>query len=104
MNKSSKDALEKYTYRLLGTTTLLLIATATVFYHFVESLRWLDAIYFSVITVATVGYGDITPHTDAGKIFTIFYVLFGIGLIAAFASSLVRRAGKHRIEKVKSKK
>ncbi len=105
MNESSKAALERYAYRLLGITTLLLISTATVFYHFVESLRWLDAIYFSVITVATVGYGDITPHTDAGKIFTIFYVLFGIGLIAAFASSMVRRAGQRRInKKTKSKK
>lgn len=95
----SKDSLEKYTYRLLGVSTLLVIATATVFYHFVESLRWLDSIYFSVITVATVGYGDITPQTDAGKIFTIFYVLLGIGLIATFASTIVRRAGKRRIEK-----
>lgn len=104
MNESSKDALERYTYHMLATTTLVLIGTATVFYHFVEDLRWVDSIYFSVITVATVGYGDITPHTDAGKIFTIFYVLFGIGLIAAFASSLVRRAGQRRIEKVKNKR
>ena len=78
---------------------MFMIGIASVFYHLVEGLKWVDAVYFSVITVATVGYGDITPHTDAGKIFTIFYVLFGIGLIATFASTLVRRAGQRRLQK-----
>lgn len=102
-NESSQDTLDRYKYRLLVTATLLLIGTATVFYHFVENLKWLDSAYFSVITVSTVGYGDIAPHTDAGKLFTIFYVLFGIGLIATFASTLVRHAGQRRIRQ-KTKK
>ncbi len=63
-----------------------------VFYHHVEKLNWVDAFYFCTITLATVGYGDIVPHTDAGKIFTIFYVIVGIGIIAAFANLLIKHA------------
>jgi voltage-gated potassium channel len=74
--------------------TLLLIGT--VFYHFVEHFTWLDAIYFCVVTLATVGYGDLSPHTALGKVFTIFYILFGIGIIAAFANLLLKRAALKR--------
>ena len=105
MNQSPKDTIEEYSYHLLVSASLIMIGTASIFYHLVEDLKWIDAVYFSVITVATVGYGDITPHTDAGKIFTVFYVLFGIGLIATFASTVVRRAGQKRLQnKTKNKK
>ena len=70
------------------------IATATVFYRLVEDLRWLDALYFSVITVSTVGYGEITPDTAAGKIFTMVYVVVGIGVFVA----LVTTIGHHLLE------
>lgn len=81
---------------LVGVTVL---GTGTVFYHHVENLKWLDSIYFSVITLTTVGYGDIVPTTDAGKIFTIFYVLIGISLIAGVANYLLRHAFSRRMEK-----
>lgn len=79
-------------FRLVGVLALSVLATGTVFYHFVEKLSWLNAYYFSVITLATVGYGDIVPKTDLGKIFTTFYVLMGIGIIGLFANLLIRRA------------
>lgn len=75
------------------------VGTGTVFYHHVENLKWLDSIYFSVITLTTVGYGDIVPKTDPGKIFTIFYVLIGIGVIAGTANYLLHRAIAHRWER-----
>lgn len=69
-----------------------LLTTGVVFYHVVEGLSWLDSLYFCVITLTTIGYGDITPHTDLGKIFTVFYVLFGISILAAVANYLLRHA------------
>lgn len=81
---------------LIGATVL---GTGTVFYHEVEKLKWLDSLYFSVITLTTVGYGDIVPTTDAAKIFTIFYVLIGISLIAGVANYLLRHAFNRRMEK-----
>ncbi|MBS0483038.1 MAG: two pore domain potassium channel family protein [Proteobacteria bacterium] len=65
-----------------------LIGIATLFYHQVEGWRLLDALYFSVMTLATVGYGDFAPRTDMGKLFTIGLVFSGIGLFVATASAL----------------
>lgn len=63
-----------------------LLVSGTLFYHFVEGWKVLDALYFSVITLATVGYGDFSPKTDAGKVFTIIYIIVGLGTLAAFIS------------------
>ncbi len=44
-----------------------------------------------MITIATVGYGDFSPATFAGKLFTIFYVLCGLGLFVATATAIADR-------------
>ena len=50
--------------------------------------------YFSVVTIATVGYGDLAPQTAIGKIFTICYIFAGIGIfvsaVTAFAHAVLR--------------
>ena len=60
---------------------------------------FLDAVWWTVSTVTTVGYGDIVPVTDAGKIIAIFYMIFGIGILAVFLSVLGTRIYKIRIER-----
>ncbi len=84
----------------VGTTVL---SVGVVFYHFVENLSWLDSVYFCIITLTTIGYGDIVPKTDAGKVFTIFYVLIGIGVLAAVVNYLMKRAVMQRMEKRQEK-
>ncbi len=59
----------------------------------------LDAVWWTVATVTTVGYGDIVPVTDTGKIVAIFYMFFGIGVLAIFLSVLGTRFYKNRFEK-----
>jgi voltage-gated potassium channel len=90
-------------YRLLTILTISILAGGTVFYHYVEHLSWLDALYFCVITLATVGYGDITPHTALGKIFTIFYILAGVGIIGAFIRSLIQRGEERRERRLRDR-
>ena len=80
----------------VAVTAIIMLSIGAVFYHQVEKLNWLDAFYFCTITLATVGYGDITPHTDLGKLFTIFYVIAGIGIIATFANLLIKQAAVKR--------
>ncbi len=58
---------------------LMFLFGGATFYHYIEGWSYLDALYFSAYTMTTVGYGDIIPKTDTGKIFTIFYVFAGVG-------------------------
>ena len=74
--------------RLLMLLTATLIGLASTAYHYVEGWRWLDSIYFSVVTIATIGYGDLAPKTDPGKVITIIYVLCGLGLFVATATAI----------------
>jgi hypothetical protein len=77
--------------RGIGVAVIGLLATGTVFYSLVEGWNPLDALYFSVTSLATVGYGDLTPQTTIGKIFTIFFVLAGVGVLVVFVSEVARQ-------------
>jgi voltage-gated potassium channel len=77
--------------RAIGLALIGLLATGTIFYSLVEGWGPLDALYFSVTTLATVGYGDLSPQTGLGKAFTIFFVLAGVGVVVAFASEVARQ-------------
>jgi voltage-gated potassium channel len=84
------DLVRQPQYRSLLYWILLLLLVGTVFYVRVEGWRPLDSLYFCVISLATVGYGDFSPVTDAGKLFTIFYVLIGFGMLATFLNMLAK--------------
>jgi len=60
---------------------IVMIAVGAVLYHWLEGWSWLDSLYFVVITLATIGYGDLVPTTPITKIITIFYSLNGIILL-----------------------
>ena len=74
---------------LIG-VTLTLVGIGTVFYRIVEDLSWIDSVYFTFITLTTVGYGDISPQTVPGKLFTMGYVVIGIGVLVAFITEIAR--------------
>lgn len=63
-------------------TVALLIAIGTVFFHHVEGWSWLDSYFFTVVTLSTVGYGEIVPVTALGKIGTTVFILVGLGIFA----------------------
>lgn len=92
------NTLNKYQFRLLALVSFFTLGLGTVVYRHIEDLSWVDSIYFSTITLTTIGYGDITPQTDAGKLFTVLYVIVGIAIIGAFANAFIRRAAIRRHE------
>lgn len=75
-------------------SAILLLLVGTAYYHQVESWSWVDSLYFSASTLTTVGFGDFVPATDAGKLFTVFYMLIGIGILLALATTFARHALK----------
>src|SRR5262249_48385426 len=72
---------------------LLSLSIGTVTYQVLKGWGPIDALYFSVVTLATVGFGDLTPKTDAGKLFTITCIIVGIGSLASFANAFATDAG-----------
>ena len=58
------------------------IFSGVLWYRFVEGWSWLDAAYMSVITLSTVGFGEINPLSPRGRLFTILLILTGVGVIA----------------------
>lgn len=55
---------------------------------------FLDAFYFSVVTMTTVGFGDIAPITEAGRLLTVLMIITGVALIPWQVGDLVRRLVK----------
>ncbi|WP_306112870.1 MULTISPECIES: potassium channel family protein [unclassified Roseovarius] len=88
-------------FRLLTliTTLPLIITTGTIFFRYVEGWSWLDAYFFTVVTLSTVGYGELVPATALGKIGTTIFIFTGLGVFALtiqqFASFAVRKREEH---------
>lgn len=87
-----KSAMKQEEFRGFFVLVLFMLASGTLFYTHIEHWRVLDAFYFCVVTLVTVGYGDITPQTDLGKIFTIFYVILGVGIVFGLITILAHHA------------
>ena len=67
---------------------MVILFGGALFYHLIEGWSYLDSVYFSAITLTTIGYGDFSPKTDAGKLFTIIYIGVGVGLILTFINTV----------------
>jgi voltage-gated potassium channel Kch len=73
-----------------------MIALATVTFWLLEDWTLLDAAFFSVVTISTVGYGELVPQTVVGKLFAMFYILVGLGVFVAAASAVAEALMRRR--------
>lgn len=79
MNALAKQDL-KFRYSLV--VLFLVIATGTIGYQVVQGWNWVDSLYMTIITLSTVGFREVHEMTPAGKMFTMFLVIFGVGSVA----------------------
>jgi voltage-gated potassium channel len=68
---------KKLRIAMIGLFSIFVVGTLG--YHFIEGWDLPDALYATVITLSTVGYGDFYPITGGGKIFTVLLIIFGVG-------------------------
>jgi hypothetical protein len=98
------DLFKKPQYRALLVWVIIILLVGMIFYSQVEGWSWLDALYFSVVTLSTVGYGDLSPDPSAAKIFTMVYIFLGLSIFASFASMLVKERREIRKQRLDKKK
>ena len=72
-----------FTSKLKITLVVLFIIfiIGTFGFHIIEGWSFVDSFYTTIITLTTVGYGDFTPRTAEGKIFAVFIIIFGVGMM-----------------------
>jgi len=97
-NVGYNEHMQKFLMRKLGrpgfqllvivALFIILLSTGTVFYHNVEGFNQVDSVYFTAMTMTTVGYGDLSPQTDAGKLFTTVFAVLGVGISLGLFASL----------------
>ncbi len=92
---AAAEVWDQHAFKVITAAALVVIATGTVSYHFLEDWSWVDSLYFSVVAVTTVGFGDLVPTTDAAILFTVAYVIAGIAVLGLFLNERLRR-GQHR--------
>ncbi len=62
-------------------SVIFMVVLGAVSIRILENFTWIDSFYFAVETVTTVGYGDIAPETEKGKLFATVYMLFSVGIV-----------------------
>ncbi len=75
-------------HRIFFVALLIVILGSIAFAHVEKDMGFIQALWWAVVTVTTVGYGDITPSTLAGKIIGMVVMIFGIGLVGILTASL----------------
>jgi voltage-gated potassium channel len=90
------------------------VAIGTIGFSLIESWPLLDSFYMTIITITTVGYGEVEPLSRMGRLFTSFIILCGLGAVfftttmlgrfileTEFKASMERRQMKRRIENLR---
>jgi voltage-gated potassium channel len=93
--------LDRTTYLVIGIIVfLLMILGGTIAYMAIEGWSFTDALYMTVITLGTVGYGEVRKLTPAGRIFTMVLIIVGVGFVFYLAASVIQFMVEGRIREI----
>jgi hypothetical protein len=83
---------------------LAVLIFGTIVFMFIENRSFVDAFYYIIVTMATVGYGDIVPTTPAGKIMAIVLIITGVGTFLGVVANATEMMLSRREKQARMKK
>jgi hypothetical protein len=95
---------EKLRLVIYLTIFLAVMLIGTFGFMLVEQLSLADAAYFTIVTVATVGYGDISPATGSGRLLAIFLIVLGVGTFLGMLASTTEIFLNRRDQEIRQQK
>lgn len=99
-----RQALKEPEARGALRSAIVLLTSGVIFYMLVEHWSFVDSLYFCVTTLTTVGFGNPAPTTDLGKLFTVHFVLSGVGMFLAVINGIGRAAVKNQVTSIGRRK
>lgn len=78
----------------------VLILFGVWYFQYEEGWNWVNSFYFTVMTITTVGYGDLVPTHDISKIITAFYALISIPLVIFALGTIAKAYFEERLTKI----
>jgi voltage-gated potassium channel len=97
--RSFNRSLRHPRHQAFALAVVVVLITGVVFYRFAEDWSFANSLYFTVIALSTIGFGDIAPTTTFSRLFTVLYAIIGVGLIGTLLNLVVtnaQQAIKHR--------
>ena len=79
------------------------ITAGSFVFWWIEDWSLVESLYFCVVSSTTVGYGDFTPTTDAGRIITIIYLVMSVGLVVALLSRIAMGRVERRASAIEAR-
>jgi hypothetical protein len=83
---------------------ILMLALGTVIFHYLEDWSWASSFYFTVVSLTTVGYGDLAPTTDATRVFTALFILAGVAVVVSAVAVIGNNYLENRGFRVKKRR
>ncbi len=95
----TKSLLLDRSFQVLLLLVAIILVGGTVFYNHYEYWGVINSLYFCVTALTTVGFGDFTPHSPNIKLFTVLYILVGVGIILGFVDVIAKHATRRYLKR-----
>lgn len=88
IQRGLKAVLSSHGFIYVAAITILLVFVGGLFFSIIEDVSFEDGLYWAIVTVSTVGYGDISPETTSGKMLAAFLIIVGLVFFAGLTANL----------------
>ena len=90
--RSFNRSLRHPRHQAFALAVVVVMVTGVVFYGLTEDWSLADSLYFTVVALTTIGFGDLAPTTTFSRLFTVLYAIVGVGLIGTLLHLVVTNA------------